>query len=141
MKLSKSELKSVIKECLVEILSEGLGNSSLFTEGKTKKEYSENYRSDSQQAKAPRRQFAPSSSLKEAIKRESAGNPIMESIFADTASKTLPGILEHDKPGARPVSLGAAEQIVASVDPQDLFGEETSSKWASLAFAGPIGKQ
>jgi hypothetical protein len=48
MKLSKEDLKGIVKECLVEILSEGLGGSSNIVESRS------NYQQPRQQAPAQR---------------------------------------------------------------------------------------
>lgn len=138
MKLTKSDLKQIVKECLVEILSEGMG-ASLPSVNEVKKQAPK--KSNAIPHSSVMRQNAervrmPSSALKEAIKIESAGNPIMASILADTAANSLPSMLESDVPGKfTPMPTGAAERVVASASPEDLFGEETASKWASLAFA------
>lgn len=131
MKLMKSELKSIVKECLIEILKEGLGGSlgtqttiidnakGVFAEKKIDKV-------------VPRR---PTPQLKEAIRREAGGNKIMESIFADTARTTLaeqsafgePKSVDSGRPG-----ISQQEQIKGT--PEQVFGEEVTSKWADLAF-------
>lgn len=123
MKISKEQLKDLIKECLVEILQDGLGN--VMIERKQSKPLiasrSVNNSRISQQTQA----------LKEAIKIEAGGNPIMESIFADTAMNTLPKMTGHE---ATPHAGGAIETLVAQKDPEELFGDEAANKWAALAF-------
>lgn len=134
MKLSKLELKQIVKECLLEILSEGIGSTSL-SSGKTPATrqpnsvslYSEKVRSNPAQRK-------PTPHLHDAVKREAGGNKIMEMILADTAASTLPKMLEGDRTGSPPVNGGVVEQVVASVAPEDIFGEDVASKWANLAF-------
>lgn len=139
MKLTKNDLKQIVKECLVEILSEGMG-ASLPTVNEIKKQIPKK-RDVMPHSSAVLRQNAerarmPSNALKEAIKIESAGNPIMASILADTAANSLPSMLESDVPGKfTPMPTGTAERVVASAAPEDLFGEEVASKWANLAFA------
>lgn len=139
MKLTRNELKSVVKECLIEILSEGMGASA-------GSEINESSKMRMQKQTPPHvssviRQNASktriqSNALKEAIKAEAGGNDIMAAILADTAEKSLPAMLESDRPGvARLPVRGAAENIVASSNPEDLFGDEAASKWANLAFA------
>jgi hypothetical protein len=59
----------------------------------------------------------------------------MASILADTAEKTLPMMLENDRMKV-PMPTGKIESLVASHDPEELFGEEVASKWADLAFTG-----
>lgn len=73
-------------------------------------------------------------SLREAIKREAGGNKVMESIFADTAKTTLPAQLRGE--GSKIVApAGTAEAIVENHTPEDIFGDEVTSKWATLAFS------
>jgi hypothetical protein len=73
--------------------------------------------------------------MKDAIKREAGGNKIMESILADTAASTLPKMLQNEGKG-QPAAVpgGLVEQVVAQANPEDIFGDEVASKWASLAF-------
>jgi len=139
MKLTKSDLKQIVKECLVEILSEGMG-ASLPSVNEVKRQTLKKRDAIPHASSAMRqnteRVRMPSSALKEAIKIEAAGNPIMASILADTAANSLPSMLESDVPGKfTPTPAGSAERVVAASDPEDLFGEEAASKWASLAFA------
>jgi len=138
MKLTRNEFKSVVKECLIEILAEGMGASTEndISESVKKQSLKNNVRSTFPAAKQnTTRARIQSQALREAIKAEAGGNDIMASILADTAEKSLPAMLESDRPGvANLPKRGAAESIVASTDPEDLFGEEAASKWASLAF-------
>ena len=137
MKLTKSELKSIVKECLVEILQEGLGGAAVTTPSipTMKGQYQDSPSrpiSDSVRRSVPR----PSPQLREAIVREAGGNKVMESILADTAASTLPKFLQagDGKSPMRAVGGGIVEQVVAQTNPEDLFGDEVASKWASLAF-------
>lgn len=136
MKLSKSELKAIVKECLVEILNEGLGGSvsqqTLSTRSQFPNMSPGKSLSDSVKRPAPR----PTPQLREAIMREAGGNKVMESILADTAASTLPKFLQAGD-GKSPMPMvggGIVEQVVAQTSPEDLFGDEAASKWASLAF-------
>lgn len=130
MKLLKSELKNVIRECLLEILQEGIGpiqskNVSIPQE----------YRKPKTEQKSVSKDLA----IREAIKREAGGNKMMEDIFSDTAANTLPTMLKGEK--ASPAPTGTVERIVEAAEPVDLFGEEAASKWAALAFmGGPTSK-
>ena len=132
MGITKGQLKAIVKECLVEILTEGVGNNSS-TSGIAKRQPSRPSFGLQQKQKVSK--VTPSLALKEAILKESGGDEIMASILADTAEKTLPAMLENEK--LKPsVVTGKIENIVASHDPQDIFGEEVASKWADLAFMG-----
>lgn len=141
MKLTRNELKSVVKECLLEILSEGMGSTVSSDINEAAKKKTAASRGSVPHVSSMMRQNASktriqSQALKEAIKIESGGNDVMAAILADTAEKSLPTMIESDRPGvARLPTMGAAENIVASVDPDVLFGEEASSKWANLAFS------
>lgn len=137
MKIMRSDIKKIVKECLLEILNEGLAGSlqptqQLKTVGQSSTQaiFSEKNRMTSQQ---PTRQQSPG--LKEAVRREAGGNKVMEAILADTAASTLPKMLQNDRSAvSTPVNGGIVEQVVASANPEELFGEDIASKWADLAF-------
>lgn len=60
---------------------------------------------------------------------------MMADILADTAVRTLPGMLANDRPGQSSAPLaGRIEQIVDAATPEQLFGEDMTSRWANLAF-------
>lgn len=135
MKLTKSDLKSIVKECLVEILREGIGDvAPSQTVASPRPLAAASALSDSVRRSSP--QKLPSSHISEAIKREAGGNKVMESILADTAASTLPKFLQAgDGKTSMPVAGGGVvEQVVAQTNPEDLFGDDVASKWASLAF-------
>ncbi len=153
MKMSRDQLKAIVKECLLEILSEGLGDNSLLSQRRsTTTGFVEN------RVRRPRRDYdprldtpvgggrAPTMALKDAIKREAGGNPIMESIFADTARTTLPSQLAAGDNG--PVLEGGSgglgkpvQQEQFNGNPEDVFGDDVASRWANLAFAEPASKK
>lgn len=152
MALSRAELKQVIKELLVEILSEGLGN----VQAAARRPLAPGRVpiagvSESRQRPNGRRQPSfdprldtpvgnnrkPTHALKEAIKRESGGNSVMADILADTAVTTLPTMLSHGDtgtpmPGA--TAPGPTQQEQFHGTPESVFGEETAGRWADLAF-------
>jgi len=85
---------------------------------------------------------APTDALKKAVVAESGGNLTLASILADTAATTLPKMLEGDRRGGAPVQGGgAAELAVANNTLETLFGEESTSRWADLAFDAPSPKR
>lgn len=129
-KVSRSVLKSLVKECLVEILSEGLvGSSKTIQESKKKRS-------------APAKKIK---SLKSTLKKESASHeipdtirgvtsdPLMQSIFADTARTTLVEQRAADS-NKRVVAGDHISQTVDKNDPSELFGE-AANNWAALAFS------
>lgn len=138
MSITKNQLKSVVKECLLEILSEGIGNSaSSIVESKKAAAKSTPSLPAVMQQNASRTKFngIPTNTLKEVIKREAGGNKVMADILADTAATSLPAMLENDRTKLAAPPTGVAERAVASHSPEQLFGEEVASKWAALAFA------
>lgn len=138
MKMTRSEIKSIIKECLVEILNEGLGGmtqaSDRIQRSVSRPNFSETRRRELHPSMHNESKL-PTSQLKNAIKIEAGGNKIMESILADTAASTLPKMLQGDSKSSSPtVHGGLVEQVVASTTPEEIFGKDASSKWADLAF-------
>lgn len=125
MKLTKSDLKAVVKECLVELLSEGIGGVSVQRQQPPQPR--------PQQAK---RSFDPrlDSPATPPQKKVSTGNPIFDDILEDTARNTLPNMLKAEGSKQLPVT-GRAEMLVESSTPEELFGDEAASKWAALAFS------
>jgi len=157
VKLSREHLKELVKECLVELLSEGLGRSLVVTPAQSRRQpvpsVSESFYAKSASARARQapqqkpHQFdprldTPVNSLQEVIKRKSGGNPIMESIFADTAATTLVNQVAHgDSSATGESSHRPAQQEQFNGAPEEVFGEETASRWAGLAFAEPTDRR
>lgn len=139
MKISKEQLKSIVKECLVEILTEGLGPNKV-----TSTSYLQKNQLESKQINYPKKkstQFdprldTPISTYRDVIKKEAGGNQILESIFADTVKNTLSSHANYRDPGegyqTTNSKIAQQEQFVGT--PEQVFGEESASKWASLAF-------
>lgn len=147
MKYSRVELKELIKECLVEILSEGLGGQLVESQQRrvapTLRPFTPNPNPRNNLvipdpiARDPRRS-SMTIALKEAVKSEAKGSALMGDLLADTAMTTLQNQLSADQ--RSPVSQvgnDVASQVVAQHNPEELFGEEVASKWADLAFASP----
>lgn len=121
-KVTKSQLKKIVKECLIEILNEGISGALVSSDIET-----------TVPKNIPERiQKRPSGSLISAIKAESRGDPVMAQIFADTAKNSLPKMLSE-----RSDSISSQEQFYGT--PEEAFGEDVSSKWADLAFS-PVSK-
>jgi hypothetical protein len=151
MALSRAELKQVIKELLIEVLSEGLGNvqaTAYRSSAPNRSSISgvtESRRQDGRRKPGfdPRLDTPivkqPSSALKEAIKRQAGGNAIMADILADTAATTLPTMLSHGDTGGAAPEMGHAPKITQQEQfhgaPEEVFGEEVTGRWADLAFA------
>jgi len=142
--VNRSELKSIVKECLLEILMEGVAakpSKPAVVESKQRPVQKQNDKaqpvknrpgldlilhgasSRGNQPPAPRG-YDPLSSV---AKDLAGGNDVMASIFADTAKTTLAqqGINETARPSNPIVDTG--------IDPSTMFA---SKNWEFLAFSG-----
>lgn len=159
MKLDKETFKSIVKECLVEILAEGLyPNSNTIKE--KKEDLKENIQkrsiagigrmNEAQQQNVQKRkthldnvvyggsnETPKQNSLNEKMLiSKITKDPIMSEILADTAVSTL---REQHELANKVAPTDGAAKIVAESDPEDLFGSSTG-KWADLAFAPKINR-
>ena len=130
MKMTRSKLKGIVKECLVEILSEGIGSAENHT---SLREASENKQRQKRMSlkKEEERLAKHRKSLDQKIENTVANlttNSVMQDILADTARTTLQEQMKYDgRPGQGP-----------SDDPgislNNIFSE-SSQVWSDLAFA------
>jgi hypothetical protein len=135
-KLTRTALKSIVKECLVEILAEGLAST-----GETLLE------SKTTQVRRPKAKKTSSASFnnKRTISEtllnkinSTTTDPVMADILKDTALNTLPNQLGADQNMSfvNRVSQGdQATKVMAESDPLDMF--EGASNWETLAFSKP----
>lgn len=166
MKIDKKIFKSIVKECLVEILSEGLSSNGDMVERRA--DLRENNGHDSKRSVSSLHQTNSSAQMSpakrghldqitfgvptrenpnpipvektKALVSKVTNDPIMREIFADTAASTLRE--QHESQGRTHIPTKPADdaaRIVASSDPTELFGG-ASEKWASLAFAPKINR-
>ena len=147
MKLKRADLKQLIKECVMEILVEGFGdNLAALTESHkqqagaiNKKRLSKSSPLHEHNVSKPpmsmTQVFAEDAEIpvnpKHAAISSLTDDPIMASIFSDTAATTL-----TEQAGAsKHVSVAAGgdkmAQAAARLDPTELEG---SNNWAKLAF-------
>ena len=151
-KFTKTALKSIVKECLVEILQEGLMSPAIMenksrsrTRAKTSnKRLSEEYERRIGLDKITMNQSSrPNENFEKNIEQtanQMTSDPILSSILMDTAKTTLQEQVQADRMGPGGTSMptsaagDAAARAVAKSLPEDLFGE-ASSKWADLAFS------
>lgn len=135
-KLTKTALKSLVKECLVEILAEGIGSTATLQEGvkKSSANIEARRRAEEKRLEQHRKKFE--------VKVDNTVNtltddPIMQSIFSETAKTTLQEQMQHDtRPGA-PTGQPTPEMIsgnVSGIDLENIF-DGASSNWSQLAFA------
>lgn len=124
-KMSRNALKAVIKECLIEILAEGIGPSN-----NTRKTPSKKRRIPSN--RQPTQDTNPG--FDQAVSRSASkltSDPVMAAIFEDTARTTLQEQRESPSAAANMPPPGPESSVQGQ--PEDLF--EGSSNWAHLAFA------
>jgi hypothetical protein len=146
MKMTRDDLKVIVKECLLELLNEGLGNAPRRA-GAPIAGLAQERRAPGRRAPAfdPRLDVplaggrTPSAALQETIKRESGGNSVMADILADTAATTLPAQLAHGDSALGSSFPLPAQQEQFSGSPEDAFGSG-ADRWADLAFAEPKKK-
>ena len=138
-KVSRSMLKSIVKECLVELLAEGLSggdttslNESLNIESKDtfKQTMMPEERKSLNKVVNPNFEQKTKQIISQATK-----DPIMASMLEDTAQTTLQEQNTADRPNqftAKPTDTYS--QIVNESDPMEMFGG-VSNNWATLAFS------
>ncbi|MDP6459560.1 MAG: hypothetical protein QF829_02055 [Candidatus Hydrothermarchaeota archaeon] len=129
-KVTRGDLKGIVKECLIEILAEGLlaDGPSQMLETPTRPK----------QKRPESKRRVPQTQHEQIIQEAVSGltdDPLMADIFSDTARGTLQEQLEAEGRGDAAGGDSASHQA-AMADPDDLFGE-AAEKWAALAFAGP----
>jgi hypothetical protein len=144
-KVTKRVLKGIVKECLVEILAEGISSQELgtaLTESRENKRLS----GESRKTSSSRSNLHPStdkisfSNAVNSVTSVMTDDPVMSAIFADTAKTTLQEQYgaEASNPRSAMSSMGhqhsdVAARTVASNPIEDLF--EGAGNWEALAFA------
>lgn len=143
-KLTKNDLKDIVKECLIEILSEGLIPKRRINKAKLSESSLSNKNSNKRIAHEAinKKSYLDSVNFerlsnKPKINTDISDNPILNEIFADTANSTLQEQLSHESrhtANSVVVNGDAASKIVAENKIESIFGDEISSKWSQLAF-------
>jgi hypothetical protein len=137
-KISKQKLKQIVKECIVEILAEGLGQELVEGVSHTRRSTV-----PSNPASAPRQQVQQKPALIEAVNHAAGGDKVLSSILADTAATTFQQQSKYSNANGDPLFGGASskeELTVATATPEELFGNAVISKWEDLAFT-PAAKK
>lgn len=146
-RLSRSQLKGLVKECLLEILSEGIGGSEsqMISESASPRRQQRPSRERSSRKSALDHvsfgaQSAPNPKFNETVEnigKSLTQDPVMQAIFSDTAKTTLQEQLNAGGPASPQGSVLSqgddAARHMASSDPSDLFSG-ASQNWAALAF-------
>ena len=136
--MKRSELKTIVKECLLEILMEGVATNSSRQVTKETVEQPRRRAMDyvlpaGQQKQTQNRQSTASDRTRQQTSSKIVesivpNDPVMASIFEDTASTTLREQVAADSGRGLPAND-------TGVDPSTLF--EGADNWAALAFASP----
>ena len=127
-KISKRQLKTIVKECLVEILTEGLSSSITSgrssSEEKKKKIQMEERRLAVQRKKFDSRMVDTVSAVTD--------DTVMQEILSQTAATTLQEQIEHDKSHA-PNLASPEGSGGAGINLDNIFSDSRPN-WSSLAF-------
>lgn len=130
MKMTRSKLKGIVKECLVEILSEGIGASEGAT---TLREASENGRRQrdlalrEEQTRLENHRKNLDKKITQTVSNLTT-NSVMQDILADTARTTLQEQMRHD--GGQQGGLSHGDPGISL----DNIFSESANNWAQLAF-------
>ena len=125
MKMTRSKLKGIVKECLVEILAEGI-NTEVHVEN-SKRARREKQLQEERALKERRSRLETSI---DTTVSSITDNSVMQSILADTARTTLQEQMSHE--GSRPSSPGSGGPGVNL----DAIFDESETNWSKLAFSG-----
>lgn len=118
MKLNKKQLKELIVECLIEILTDKKGSLSSQSVSEAR-------------APVPAKPLTPKRNPEQAkILKEIAGaDPIMQAIFQETAQTTA---IEQARAEEYKQPKGVIESAIFNKDPEEIFGTEMTNRWANL---------
>jgi hypothetical protein len=136
-KVNRNMLKNIVKECLVEILAEGISGGDV-------EELNENFYSQSKNKK--QKPAIKNSKINKVVNTnfeektrklisQATNDPIMASLLEDTANTTLQEQNTADRPNkfaAKPTDVYS--QAVSESDPMEMFSG-VSNNWAALAFS------
>lgn len=126
---AKKVLKSIVKECLMEILSEGLNGGAarpVVSEAAAPK-----INKAAKPAASARQVAAKQNSRIDEMVNAVATDDIMRSILADTAKTTLVEQMQHESRGA---ASALDPTVGAGIDLDSMFSE-ASSAWSEMAFS------
>jgi hypothetical protein len=133
MKINKNQIKAIVKECLIEILNEGLAGS-LSTQQSSMTNQNRQTMADSRRTMSgplPERRTVSNNGVQQAIVKTAAGgNPLLESIFADTMQNSYRDMIEHESMPRMPKT--GIQKIVDESTPEQIFGEEAASRWLAI---------
>lgn len=130
MKMTRSKLKGIVKECLVEILSEGIGSSEGTMNLRESSENSVRQRElalKQEQERLDSHRKSLDKKITETVSNLTT-NSVMQDILADTARNTYQDQLNHE--GSQP---GRPNVSDPGINLNNIFSE-SANNWAQLAF-------
>lgn len=146
--MKRNELKAIVKECLIEILQEGLGGVSLReSRAVPRDEFEQDSLRTIASGMARRKQAVKNERFERTVDATAAsltGNPLLQEILGDTARTTLQEQLQQDRtPSAMrsmapvaegPASLGAGDPAGIDLGAFENLGADAGA-WSHLAFS------
>ena len=142
-KVTRSVIKEIVKECLVEILLEGFDSEdaeitlSETVKKKPRRSASKKMKEIQQRRDALDQQRVDTRNkpvISEAVIGGLTKDPVMSEIYADTAATTLAQQgMTNDARKTKYVPHDAAAAAVYENNPEDIF--EGAQNWAALAFS------
>lgn len=156
MTMTRNELKKLIKECLVEILTEGVGTAlteRVATKTSSLRNTNTHVMPRANQAPSQQRRVTSADFMHVGAGQNTQAvtnmvntvtrDPILASILADTAKTTMIEQAE-DQRQVLPSGGDHASRIAAAYDPGQLIAamtgqseEQQHARWAQAAFASP----
>ena len=147
LKLTKKIIKSIVKECLIEVLAEGLVNTDhdqnqkkhgALRESMLNAKKSQTDSKTTSHTQREKSQKKIKNTRLDDLANNITDDPILTEMLADTAHTTLQEQIsaENSKQFVAPSKGDDAQRTVSNNSPEDLFGAEASGKWAQLAFGG-----
>jgi hypothetical protein len=134
--MNRNDLKEIVKECLIEIMMEGLDSKKSIPEShnrkveqqrQPRKHHLDNVEFNPTPRQAPKPAPQVPSDLVNSFPKSQRG--IMNDIFEDTAKTTLQTQVKAEKN----IKAGMDPATTSGVDPMSMF--EGASNWADLAFS------
>ena len=127
-KMTRAKLKGIVKECLVEILSEGIGSSDTLIESSQRnaKKREDSLRAENQRIEQHRKNL--DRKIDQTVSNIT-NDSVMRDILADTARTTLQEQMNHE--GSSP---GRPNVSDPGINLDNIFSE-SANNWAQLAFA------
>ena len=137
-KVSRSMLKGIVKECLVELLAEGLSGGDTRELNESISNNAVSFKNSFKRTQKSAAKKVVNESFEENTRKvisNTTSDPVMASLLEDTAKTTLQE--QNSADSSNRFSAKATDsysRAVDSSDPVELFGE-ASNNWAALAFS------